>query len=150
MLDISYAADKIGLRTLSVEAAMSDLRDHVVLPVIIHCDNHHFIVVYKVTKQKVYVSDPAKGLISYTYEDFQAKWYKEDRIYGFMMALSPMACFKQMEAHEKIERLKSFENILGNVTLYKSAFAIFFVVMLCCYYLKGLITVYFKGCCWYR
>ena len=50
MLDISYAADKIGLRTLSVEATMADLRDRVVLPAIIHWDNHHFIVVYKVTK----------------------------------------------------------------------------------------------------
>ena len=73
MLDISYAADKIGLRTLSVEATMADLRDRVVLPAIIHWDNHHFIVVYKVTKQKVYVSDPAKGLILQAFLPFISK-----------------------------------------------------------------------------
>ena len=129
MLDISYAADKIGLRTLSVEAAMSDLRDHVVLPAIIHWDNHHFIVVYKVTKQKVYVSDPAKGLISYTYQEFQVKWYKENVMYGFLMALIPMANFHQIEAHEKIARFKSFENLLGYFTPYKKAFGILFFIM---------------------
>ena len=129
MLDISYAADKIGLRTLSVEATMADLRDRVVLPAIIHWDNHHFIVVYKVTKQKVYVSDPAKGLISYTYQEFQVKWYKENVMYGFLMALIPMANFHQIEAHEKIARFKSFENLLGYFTPYKKAFGILFFIM---------------------
>ncbi len=63
--DISYAADKIGLRSISVKATIDDLADRVLLPCIIHWDNNHFIVVYKVSKNKVYVSDPAKGLLSH-------------------------------------------------------------------------------------
>ena len=64
-LDISYAAEKIGLRSLSVKATIDDLVEKVPLPCIIHWDDNHFIVVYKATKNKVYVSDPAKGLLSY-------------------------------------------------------------------------------------
>ena len=46
------------------------------------------------------------------------------------MALTPMANFHQIEAHEKIERFKSFENLLGYFTPYKKAFGIFFLIML--------------------
>ena len=130
LLDISYAAEKIGLRTVSIKVTIEDLVDKVMLPAIIHWDNNHFIVIYKATKDKIYVSDPAKGLITYSHEAFKKKWYKEDNsAYGVLMALEPMANFKQIEAHEKIERLKSFENLLSYFTPYKKSFAILFFIM---------------------
>ena len=70
-LDISYAADKIGLRTVSVKASMHDIVDRISLPCIIHWNANHFIVVYKASKTKIYVSDPAKGLVSYSHEEFK-------------------------------------------------------------------------------
>ncbi|GAB6121417.1 peptidase domain-containing ABC transporter [Dysgonomonas termitidis] len=129
LLDISYAADKIGLRSISVKVTIDDLVARVVLPAVIHWDNNHFIVIYKATNKKIYVSDPAKGLVSYTHEQFREKWYKKDEPYGVLMALEPMANFRQIEAHEKIERLKSFENLLGYFTPYKKAFSILFLIM---------------------
>lgn len=129
MLDISYAADKIGLRTVSVTVTIRELVNRLPLPCIIHWDNDHFIVVYKATDKRIYVSDPARGLTSYTHEQFKEKWYKENQKVGIVMALEPMANFKQIEAHEKIERLKSFENLLGYFTPYKKAFGILFLIM---------------------
>lgn len=73
--DISYAAEKIGLRSLSVKATLAELTNKVLLPCIVHWNDDHFIVVYKTTKEKIYVSDPAKGLLSYTHEQFKQKWY---------------------------------------------------------------------------
>ena len=49
-LDISYAAEKIGLRTVAVKATMENLTNRIPLPCIIHWDQHHFIVVYKTKK----------------------------------------------------------------------------------------------------
>lgn len=112
-LDISYAAEKIGLRTVAVKATMENLTNRIPLPCIIHWDQHHFIVVYKTKKGKIYVSDPAKGLLSYPEEDFKDRWYKEGEEFGMLMVLEPMANFKQIEAHERIERFKSFENLLN-------------------------------------
>lgn len=129
LLDISYAADKIGLRTVSVKITITDLINRVALPAIVHWDNNHFIVIYKATPKRIYISDPAKGLISYTIEEFKDKWYKNNESYGVLMVLEPMANFKQIEAHEKIERLKSFENLLGYFTPYKKAFGILFLIM---------------------
>jgi ATP-binding cassette subfamily B protein len=128
LLDISYAAEKIGLRSISIQITLQDLIDRVPLPAIIHWNNDHFIVVYRATKTKVYVSDPAKGLVSYTPEQFKEKWYKDDSE-GILMALEPMANFKQIEANERIERFKSFENLLSYFTPYKKAFGILLFIM---------------------
>ena len=129
-LDISYAAEKIGLRTVAVKATMENLTNRIPLPCIIHWDQQHFIVVYKTKKGKIYVSDPAKGLLSYPEEDFKNRWYKEGEEFGMLMVLEPMANFKQIEAHERIERFKSFENLLNYFTPYKKAFGILFAIML--------------------
>ena len=66
------------------------------------------------------MSDPAKGLLSYPEEDFKDRWYKEGEEFGMLMVLEPMANFKQIEAHERIERFKSFENLLNYFTPYCS------------------------------
>ena len=145
LLDISYAAEKIGLRSLSVKAAIDDLVEKVPLPCIIHWDNNHFIVVYKTTKHKIYVSDPAKGLMSYSHEKFSKKWYKEGETNGVLMALEPMANFKQIEAHERIEKFKTFENLLNYFLPYKNAFGILFGVMLIATALQSLLPFISKS-----
>lgn len=144
-LDISYAAEKIGLRSLSVKVTLDELLHKVLLPCVIHWNNDHFIVVYKTTKNKVYVSDPAKGLLSYSHEQFVKKWYKEGENYGVAMALEPMANFKQIEAHERIEKFKTFENLLNYFTPFKKAFGILFAVMLIATGLQALLPFISKS-----
>lgn len=144
-LDISYAAEKIGLRSLSVKATLQDLIDRVLLPCIIHWNNDHFIVVYKTSKTKIYVSDPAKGLLSYTHQQFKNKWYKENENFGLIMALEPMANFKQIEAHERIEKFKTFENLINYFTPYKRAFGILLFVMLIATGLQALLPFISKA-----
>ncbi len=84
-LDISYAAESIGLRTLSVKCSLEDVFSKVPFPCIIHWGNSHFVVVYKVWRNRIYVSDPAKGLINYTIDEFKKKWYKADENQGLLM-----------------------------------------------------------------
>jgi len=144
-LDISYASEKIGLRSLSVKATLDDLVEKIPFPCIIHWDNNHFVVVYKATKNKIYVSDPAKGLLSYSPAKFLDNWYKENEDSGMLMALEPMANFKQIEAHERIEKFKTFENILNYFVPYKRAFGILFAVMLIATGLQALMPFISKS-----
>jgi ATP-binding cassette subfamily B protein len=144
-LDISYAAEKIGLRTIAVKAKMKDLEEHIIFPCVIHWDNNHFIVVYKVSKDKVYVSDPAKGLLSYSRKQFIDRWYKENENTGAVMVFEPMANFKQIEAHERIEKFKTFENLLGYFYPYKKAFAILFAIMLIATVLQAFLPFISKS-----
>lgn len=62
----------------------------------------------KQKKDNIYVSDPAKGLLSYTTDEFEDKWYKKEDEFGMLMVLEPMANFKQIEANKRIERFKRF------------------------------------------
>jgi len=143
--DISYAAEKIGLRSLSIEASIGNLIEKVPMPCIVHWDNNHFVVVYRATAKKVYVSDPAKGLLSYSHKEFKEKWYKEGETLGVLMALEPMANFRQIEAHERIEKFKTFENLLNYFTPYKNAFGILFGVMLIATALQAMLPFISKS-----
>lgn len=71
LFDIAKASEEIGFRTLAIKVSLSDLVDKMPLPVIVHWEMQHIIVVYKITKRRIYVSDPAIGLIKYSYEEFQ-------------------------------------------------------------------------------
>ncbi|MCM1218336.1 MAG: peptidase domain-containing ABC transporter [Lachnospiraceae bacterium] len=78
LLGISDAAETIGFRTTGVKLSWEQLRDEANLPCIVHWNQQHFVVVYKIEKRRgqwwVYVSDPASGLLKYSEEQFLKSW----------------------------------------------------------------------------
>lgn len=82
MLAISDAAEAIGFRARGVKISWEQLRDELNLPCIVHWNQRHFVVVYKIRNRKgkcmVYVSDPASGLLEYTEEAFLKSWVFTD------------------------------------------------------------------------
>lgn len=144
-LDLSYAAEDIGLKTLSIKADINLLYLKVPLPCIIHWANSHFVVVYKITREKVYISDPAKGLTNYSYDEFILNWYDTDEGKGAVLAIEPKSDFKQREENERIERKKSLQNIISYFTPYKKNFTILFLVMFLVTVLQGLLPFISKA-----
>lgn len=144
-LDLSYGAEKIGLHTLAVKSDIQTLHEKVPLPCIVHWNNSHFIVVYKTTRQKVFVSDPAKGLMSYTYAEFKQGWYKEGEETGALLAIEPMADFLQRDLEERTERAKTFQNVLGYFLPYRKNFVTLFFIMLIATALQGLLPFISKA-----
>ena len=79
LLGISKAAETIGFKTVGGRLSFDTLAFEVPLPCIVHWNQNHFVVVYKIKKHKkgkytVYVADPGKGLVSYTQEEFCEHW----------------------------------------------------------------------------
>jgi ATP-binding cassette subfamily B protein len=70
LLGISEAAESIGLRTIGSRLSFSRLKKEVPLPAIVHWEQNHFVVVYKISSSSVYVADPASGLHKYSVEEF--------------------------------------------------------------------------------
>jgi ATP-binding cassette subfamily B protein len=96
MLGTSDAAESIGMRTMGVRINFDQLANEVLLPCIAHWKQNHFIVVYKIKKDKVYVSDPAHGLVKYTKEEFLSGWAstkKEGENQGLCLLLEPTPDF---------------------------------------------------------
>jgi ATP-binding cassette subfamily B protein len=146
-LDLSHASESIGLRTLSLKCTIEDLLIKIPLPVIIHWDSSHFIVVYKTHPKRglIYASDPAKGLIKYKKDEFPKKWYKEGGGNGALMVIEPQADFYQREQDERIERKKTIENFFGYLRPYKKSFITLFVVMLLVTILQGFLPFISKA-----
>jgi ATP-binding cassette, subfamily B, bacterial len=144
-LDLSYGAEKIGLHTLAIKTDIQNLQTRVPLPCIIHWQNSHFVVVYKTSKTKILVSDPAKGLISYDVAEFQMGWYKNQEEAGAILAIEPMADFLQRDLEERTERHKTFENVISYFAPFSKNFATIFVVMIIATALQGLLPFISKA-----
>ncbi|MBY0435905.1 MAG: peptidase domain-containing ABC transporter, partial [Cyclobacteriaceae bacterium] len=70
------------------------------LPCIVHWNQNHFAVVYKVNKNSVSVADPAAGLISYTKEEFLKSWISTSangQGVGIALLLEPTPHFYDVE-----------------------------------------------------
>lgn len=74
LLGLSRAAEEAGFRTMAAMVTFKKLQQEAPLPLILHWQQQHFVVVYKVTKRKVYISDPAGGLMVYEAEEFAKHW----------------------------------------------------------------------------
>jgi ATP-binding cassette subfamily B protein len=100
MLGIARAAESIGLQTMGVSLTWERLKSEAPLPVIVHWKQNHFIVVYRIRKDKVYVADPAYGLTVYSREEFLRGWIstrKDGEAKGSVLLLQPTPDFLNQE-----------------------------------------------------
>lgn len=74
LLGISEAAEDIGFRTVGAKLTWDQLKNEANLPCIIYWSQEHFVVVYKIKRNKVYIADPAKGKITFTKSEFLQQW----------------------------------------------------------------------------
>jgi ATP-binding cassette subfamily B protein len=91
LLGISEAAEKIGFRTTGSRITLSQLTQ-IDLPAILHWNQNHFVVLYKIKKGIYYIADPGKGLIEFTEKEFAQRWisaYNDNESQGIVLMLSP-------------------------------------------------------------
>jgi len=106
LLGISYAAEAIGFRTMSVKVPFKQILEEDVVPFIAHWRQNHFVVVYKVKKNNVWMADPAHGLVKLTKQEFCDGWIsdQEDEVgYGIALLLETTPAFYETEG-EKTSR----------------------------------------------
>lgn len=81
LLGISDTAEKIGFRTRGVKISLHQL-ETAPLPAILHWDQNHFVVAHPKSfpkgrtlgRSKITIADPAKGILSFTKEEFLQHW----------------------------------------------------------------------------
>lgn len=79
MLGISEAAEAIGFRTLGVKISFEKLKNEAPLPCVAHWNQNHFVVIHKIKKDKVYLADPAAGLVTVNRKDFERSWTSSEK-----------------------------------------------------------------------
>lgn len=108
MKDLSKVSEEIGFRNLPLKLSCEDLITKITLPCIIHWNYSHFVVLYRIKNNKVYISDPQIGLVKYSVEDFQFGWKKNNEK-GVILVLEPSPAFYE---NEDVKTKGSFNNYI--------------------------------------
>ena len=88
------AAEHLGFAPRPVKVDLPTLAKQK-LPAIVHWRGNHYIVVYRVTRDRVIVSDPKIGRRHLTRQEFVKEWN------GYTLLLTPTAKFKQVPEAER-------------------------------------------------
>ncbi len=124
LLGIGEAACKLGLNTTSGRMTVEQLAQ-APLPCILHWNQNHFVVLYKIRRGKVfYIADPGKGKIKYTKEEFKSHWVStssQGEEKGVAMFLEPTPEFGKLKGDEA-EGVHSFRFLMGYVKQYRRYF----------------------------
>ena len=123
LLGINDAANKLGLKTLCVKASMNEL-DQISLPAILHWNQKHFVVLYKIKKgRKYYIADPGKGLTTHTNKEMQEHWLSTNSK-GVAMMLEPTPHFYDTKNASGVgeKEIHSFRFLYGYVRRYYKYF----------------------------
>ena len=109
---ISLAAEQIGFRTMGVKIDFNNLAENAPLPCVVFWNERHFVVVYKIKTNTVYVADPAHGLLTYSKAEFIANWIgahaTEQTEEGIALLLEPTPKLTQKESDDVAPSTQGF------------------------------------------
>lgn len=125
--DLGNTSKELGFDALLLRVNWNQVISYVPLPAIFFWNQNHFIVVYKIYKNKIYVSDPAIGKISYTKDDFLKGWTQNEAT-GLALLLEPNHTFSNHINTKKQE--KSFRNISKYLVNYKGQLGLISLTLL--------------------
>lgn len=132
LLGISEAASKIGFKTISAKLKTGDF-DKELLPCILHWNQNHFVVLYKINKniftgKLIYkIADPGHGLVSLSEDKFKKSWLSDGEK-GVALFLEPTEEFYKQTPPEE-EKL-SIKYLLKYLKPYKNQMLQLFVLLL--------------------
>ena len=127
MLGVNEAANKLGLRTMCARTDFDTL-SKATLPCVLHWNQNHFVVLYKVRKGRIfYVADPGKGLVKYNLEEFGKHWVStasQGEEKGIAMFLVPTLEFysHKVDNEEEDGSPRSFQFLFGYIKQYRKYF----------------------------
>ena len=127
MLGVNEAANKLGLRTMCARTDFDTL-SKATLPCVLHWNQNHFVVLYKVRKARIfYVADPGKGLVKYNLEEFGKHWVStvsQGEEKGIAMFLEPTLEFysHKVDNEEEDGSPRSFQFLFGYIKQYRKYF----------------------------
>lgn len=135
LLGISDAAESIGMRSMGVRTSFDNLAKDGHLPCILHWNQNHFVVCYKIKnnrngKTKNYIADPASQKLVYNKEEFLKCWLTNSASgVGIALMLSPGVNFEDI-GDEKPSTKRDLMYFVRYLLPYKSQFVQLIVGML--------------------
>lgn len=125
LLGINRAAESLGFKTFPAKLSTELFVKKANLPCLVHWKGDHYVVVYKIKKNKIFIADPGAGKLTLTIAQFKEYWC-QNNAHGVALFLEPTDKFYQSIDEKKqtkngISRLFShlfrFKRFLGQLSL---------------------------------
>ncbi|WMX14518.1 peptidase domain-containing ABC transporter [Aureispira sp. CCB-E] len=121
MLGIVEAAENIGYRTIAVQLHYAKEKDTLglmqfPLPCIAYWQQKHFVVVYKITKTHIWVSDPAEGKLKLKRSFFEKGWLNKNKK-GIVLGLETTPAF--YAENVEMQNTSNWKYLIGYIKPYK-------------------------------
>ncbi|NHN24538.1 hypothetical protein FIA58_002515 [Flavobacterium jejuense] len=97
LLNLCDTAETLRYRTLAIKIDFEKFKE-APLPAILHWNNNHFVVVYKIENDSISIADPAVGLYNLGINEFKKHWYANPDYVNEGIAL----LLEKMNSKEKI------------------------------------------------
>lgn len=132
LLGMSDAANVLGLHTVCAKVAIDDLQDNL-LPCILHWNQNHFVVLYKIRKGRTfYVADPGKGLVKYSREEFASHWVSmvnEEKGIAMFLETTPEFFTHHTDDNQSNKESHSFLFLMRYMKRYRKGFSLVIVAL---------------------
>ncbi len=126
LMGVSDAAEKIGFRTTGVKTSLRCLQDRVTLPCVLHWNQNHYVVLYRIQKKRketiYHVADPASYLVKFTEKEFKSHWLstkQNDNERGIALILQPDTDFYQREDEGDKAKMRSISHYFRYLIPYR-------------------------------
>jgi ATP-binding cassette subfamily B protein len=117
LLNLKDSAESLHFKTLAVNITWKQLTNEKLLPCIIHWNQKHFVVLYEITKNRIVIADPAKGILKYNHDAFKKCWIGSSfdiNSKGIVLIIEPTPSFYNLEVStSKTIKLISLFNYLN-------------------------------------
>ena len=119
ILGITEAARKLYFDTIAGRISIEKLNT-TSLPCILHWNQNHFVVLYKIKHNRYYIADPGRGLLVYSANEFKRHWLVNNTniSQGVALFLNPTSQFGEIV--EPITEKHSFRFLFNYIVQYKS------------------------------
>lgn len=139
---ISLAAEKIGLHAIGTQLSLIQLIDEMPLPCILHWNQNHFVVLYKIKKTRkgyiFYIANPAGGVrMEFNEWEFCSSWLSSTNNHGqsigTALSLQPTPSFNEKHEAPKViwNKKKTIIFLFSYLKPYKSKILLLLWVMVC-------------------
>ncbi|HHG83882.1 MAG TPA: ATP-binding cassette domain-containing protein, partial [Bacteroidetes bacterium] len=103
--ELSNLAEKVGFEAMAIKIEFERLATTAPLPAIVHWNQNHYVVVYKIEADKVYVSDPGATTLVYSRQEFLQAWlgddYENEERKGVVILMQPGEDWDEKKAEKK-------------------------------------------------
>lgn len=137
---ISHAAERIGFHTIGTQLNLPQLKKDMPLPCIIHWNQNHFVVLYKIKKKRrgyvYHIANPAGGVcIQFNEWEFSKCWLSgtddSGQLTGVALSIQPTSAFFESEGFKEEKNSNAIPFLFSYLKPFKKKILILVAAMLC-------------------